>query len=406
MIIPSIDIMDGKAVQLRQGKERVLEREDVFALAEEFSRVGEIAVIDLDAALGQGDNRDLVRALCKRFPCRVGGGIRSAKQARELLKAGARRVIMGTAAKPEILKELKPEQVIVAVDEKDGEVVDQGWTHQTGESVLDRVKALEPYCSGFLYTLVDKEGMMGGTSIERIRAVVEATKNPITAAGGITTKEEVKTLVSMGCSVQLGMAVYTGKLDLNELFVHLVNFEKGGGLCATIVEDTVGRNLMLAYSNQESLLQALQEGKGVYWSRSRQALWEKGATSGHTQKLLSARLDCDRDAICFRVEQAGPACHLETPSCWGDLEMRPEDLERTLRDRLENPTDSFGSKLMADQTLIRRKLHEETWEFSNAETLDETIHEAADLFFFASALLVKRGLSWSDVWRELKGRQR
>src|SRR5207244_1029960 len=174
MIIPSIDLMGGKAVQLRQGKEKVLERDDVLALAERFSRVGEIAVIDLDAALGTGENRALVRKLCRRFPCRVGGGIRTVDEGRALLKAGAERVIIGTAAKPEFLKGFKPEHVIVAVDEKAGEVVDQGWRRGTGESALDRVHALAPLCSGFLYTVVDKEGMLEGTSLERVKAVRDA----------------------------------------------------------------------------------------------------------------------------------------------------------------------------------------------------------------------------------------
>src|SRR5205085_8166215 len=125
----------------------VLERADVHALAERFSRVGELAVIDLDAALGQGENRALIRDLCRRFPCRVGGGIRTVEQGRALLEAGARRVILGTAARPEILSGFKPDQVIVAVDEKGGEVVDQGWRRGTGESAADRVRALEAYCS-------------------------------------------------------------------------------------------------------------------------------------------------------------------------------------------------------------------------------------------------------------------
>jgi phosphoribosyl-ATP pyrophosphohydrolase/phosphoribosyl-AMP cyclohydrolase len=406
VIVPSIDIMKGKAVQLRQGREKVLEREDVLGLAERFSRTGELAVIDLDAALGEGENRELIRALCRRFPCRVGGGIRTVAEGRALLQAGAERVIIGTAAAPEFLRGFKPEQVIVAVDERAGEVVEEGWRRGTGRSAVERVRELEPFCSGFLYTVVDREGLLGGAALERIRAVRDATSRTVTAAGGIASVEEVRALAAMGCEAQLGMAIYTGVLEPEALFVDLVDFEKGGGLAPTIVEDEVGRVLMLAYSTRESLAAALREGAGVYWSRSRAALWRKGETSGNHEVLLRARFDCDRDTLKFTVRQEGPACHSGADTCFGRRAPAIADLEAVLRERLARPTGSFASELMADERLIRRKLHEEVWEVSDAAAGRETVHEAADLLFFATALLVKRGLSWADVLRALRGRER
>ncbi|MBI2571318.1 MAG: phosphoribosyl-ATP diphosphatase [Candidatus Schekmanbacteria bacterium] len=406
MIIPSIDLMNGKAVQLRHGAEKVLEREDVLTIAETFSRIGELAVIDLDAALGHGDNRELIKTLCRRFPCRVGGGIRSAEEARAFLRAGARRVILGTAARPEVLSALRPETVIVAVDEKNDEVVDCGWTHGTGESVIGRIKELEAYCSGFLYTLVDREGMMQGTSLDRIRAVRAATSNSVTAAGGITAVEEVVALAGLGCEAQLGMAIYTGALELAELFVAITDFGRSSGLCPTVVENEDGETLMLAYSSPESLRLALRDGSGVYYSRSRKTLWRKGESSGNTQHLLRARLDCDRDAIRFTVRQAGPACHTGAPTCFGAMRPALSRLETILTDRKDHPVDSFASRLMQDEQLIMRKLHEEVWEVSHAGSVGETTHEAADLLFFATALLVKRGLSWTDVLYELRGREK
>jgi phosphoribosyl-ATP pyrophosphohydrolase len=406
MIIPSIDLMGGKAVQLKRGKERVLERDDVFGIAERFSRVGELAVIDLDAALSQGDNRELVKQLCRRFPCRVGGGVRTVEVGRDLLAAGAKRIIVGTCATPEFLSQFKPEQVIAAVDEKDGEVAIQGWTEGTGVSAIDKVKELEPYCSGFLYTVVDREGMMGGTATGRIDAVREATERTVTAAGGISSTAEAVELIEGGCEVQLGMAIYTGAIQLEALFCRLVDFGKADGLVPTVVENESGQVLMLAYSSVESLGVALSEGRGVYWSRSRKQLWRKGDTSGHTQALIRARLDCDRDAIRFTVRQEGPACHTGADTCFGSLDPSLAEVEAVLRDRLENPTDSFGSQLMADERLIRRKIHEEAWELNDAGPGDDTLHEAADLLFFATALLVKRGHRWDEVLKVLRGRQR
>jgi phosphoribosyl-ATP pyrophosphohydrolase len=413
VIVPSIDLMGGKAVQLRRGEPgaKALERDDVDALAERFARVGELAVIDLDAALGRGSNRALVERLCRRFRCRVGGGIRTVEAGRELLQAGAERIIIGTAATPELLRQFKPEQVIVAVDEKGGEVVAEGWTRGTGARVLDRVRALEPFCSGFLYTAVEREGMLGGAALDGIRALRAATQRTVTAAGGIASVDEARAIVEMGCEVQLGMSIYTGRIEVEELFAAIADFgnglvHEGHRLLPTLVEDDEGELLMLAWSSPESLVLALREGRGVYWSRSRGALWRKGEESGHVQRLLAARLDCDRDAIRFTVRQQGPACHTGQDTCWGRRRPRLGATEGVLRERLERPTGSFASKLMADERLIRRKLHEESWEVQDASDERATLHEAADLLFFATALLVKRGLGWADVLKVLRGRER
>jgi len=408
VIVPSIDLMGGRAVQLRRGDpdDCALAVDDVLGLAERYARVGDLAVIDLDRALGRGDNEALVRQLCARFPCRVGGGIRTVELGRALLRAGAQQIIVGTKAEPAFLEQLAPSQVIVAVDERGGEVVDEGWTRGTGVSVLDRVRALSPYCSGFLYTAVDREGLLAGTALGRVRAVREATDRRVTAAGGIASIEEVRALAEMGVESQLGMAIYTGALDLPELFCALTDFQKHGGLVPTAVVREDGVLLMLAWSSPDTLRAALTEGVGIYWSRSRQKVWRKGEESGHTQALLRARLDCDRDTVRFTVRQTGPCCHLGQDTCWGEAAPTLGALEAILQDRLDHPTGSFGSKLMASERLIRRKLHEEVWEVSDAETPDETIHEAADLLFFATALLVKRGVRWEDVLRALRGRRR
>ncbi|MDP3766195.1 MAG: HisA/HisF-related TIM barrel protein, partial [Nanoarchaeota archaeon] len=160
MIIPSIDLMNGKAVQLKQGKEKVLERKDVLALAKEFGKYGEIAVIDLDAALGKGNNSELIKKICKIADCRVGGGIRTIEKANEILQAGAKKIIIGTKANSEFLKQLPKDRVMVAIDAKDNYVVTEGWTKKTNATPQQLISRLESYCSGFLFTNVDKEGLM------------------------------------------------------------------------------------------------------------------------------------------------------------------------------------------------------------------------------------------------------
>lgn len=224
MIFPCIDLMDGKVVQLVQGREKALEGDSPDEMLRKFAAFPEIQVIDLDAAMGRGSNDDLVRMLASKAATRVGGGVRDAARARALVEQGARKVIVGTSAftktgvNEELLSEIRDaigrERLIVAVDSKGGRIVVKGWqeaTTLTAESVLG---ALEPYCSGFLCTYVDKEGMMQGTDLEWFRRLRNATSLELTAAGGVTTYDDVRALLAMDVHAALGMAVYTGKLDL------------------------------------------------------------------------------------------------------------------------------------------------------------------------------------------------
>ena len=221
MIIPCIDLMDGKVVQLVQGREKALEGDAPLEMLRKFAAFPEVQVIDLDAALGNGENSAIVELLAARAKCRVGGGVRTADRARRLVGLGAHRVIVGTAAFTPALAEIAgavgPERVIVALDSKGGEIVVKGWREGTGLTAEEVVGRLAPYCSGFLCTYVDKEGMMQGTDLAWFRRLRAATKHEITAAGGITTIEEIRELSAAGIHSALGMAIYTGRLDLAEL---------------------------------------------------------------------------------------------------------------------------------------------------------------------------------------------
>jgi phosphoribosylformimino-5-aminoimidazole carboxamide ribotide isomerase len=227
MIFPCIDLMDGKVVQLVQGREKALEGDSPEEMLRKFAAFPEIQVIDLDAAMGRGSNDELVRLLASKAATRVGGGVRDAARARALVEQGARKVIVGTSAftryginaalLAEIAQAVGRERVLVAVDSKGGRIVVKGWqesTELTAESVL---VALEPYCSGFLCTYVDKEGMMQGTDLEWFRRLRAATSLELTAAGGITTLDDVRALLAMDVHAALGMAIYTGRLDLADL---------------------------------------------------------------------------------------------------------------------------------------------------------------------------------------------
>jgi phosphoribosylformimino-5-aminoimidazole carboxamide ribotide isomerase len=224
MLIPSIDLQNGAVVQLVQGERLAIKDEDVFRWVRRFERFPKVQVIDLDAAMGKGDNLGLVRQIAAALSCRVGGGIRTAERARDVLAAGARQIIAGSA----LFKDGRPdldfaqqladsvglEQVIAAVDSRGGQVVIHGWKTTLPLRAVDAVRALEPYCGEFLYTHVDSEGLMGGTDLNAIRDVRGATTRRVTAAGGITTQNEIDELDALGVDSVVGMAIYTGKLDV------------------------------------------------------------------------------------------------------------------------------------------------------------------------------------------------
>lgn len=221
MIIPCIDLMDGKVVQLVQGRDKALEGDAPLEMLRKFAAFPEIQVIDLDAAMGKGDNSALVELLATRATCRVGGGVRTPERARHLVDLGAYRVIVGTAAFTPAMEKIAaavgPERVLIALDSKHGKIVVKGWQEATDFTAEEVVTRLEPYCSGFLCTYVDKEGMLQGTDLDWFRRLRAATRHEITAAGGITTLDDVRALAAMDIHAALGMAIYTGRLDLAEL---------------------------------------------------------------------------------------------------------------------------------------------------------------------------------------------
>ena len=199
MIIPSIDLQGGNAVQLIGGETKALDAGDPGPLLERFARVGETAVIDLDAAMGTGSNEELIAELCSRAPVRVGGGIRTIEAARKWLDRGAAKIIVGTAATPELLARLPRERVIAALDARDGEVVVEGWRTRTGASVPTRMAELRNHVSGFLVTFVEREGRMEGTALDRVDEIIAAAGDArVTFAGGVTTADEIAQLEPSG----------------------------------------------------------------------------------------------------------------------------------------------------------------------------------------------------------------
>jgi phosphoribosylformimino-5-aminoimidazole carboxamide ribotide isomerase len=225
MLIPSIDLQGGHIVQLVQGEKLAIEASDPEVWITRFSGFPRVQLIDLDAAKGQGDNAAMVAGICRRLPCRVGGGIRSIERAQAVLEAGAHAVIVSSALfrngavdvafARELAEAIGVERVIAAVDSRGGHVAIHGWKTVLRVTAVDAVHALEPFCGEFLYTHVDKEGLMQGTDIDAILAVRRATTRRVTAAGGISTWQEIDRLDAERVDAVVGMAVYTGQLPLD-----------------------------------------------------------------------------------------------------------------------------------------------------------------------------------------------
>jgi phosphoribosyl-ATP pyrophosphohydrolase/phosphoribosyl-AMP cyclohydrolase len=410
MLIPSIDLMNGKAVQLQQGDKKIIERDDVFELLEEFSLYGEVAIIDLDAAMGKGSNRDLIEQLLRQRPCRVGGGIRDEETARGYLAAGATKIILGTSASQDWVKKLPRQALIFAIDAKDDYLTTHGWKKTQDVKVLDIIADWAQHCGEFLYTQVKKEGMMQGIDQARIQGVIEASPIPVTVAGGITSYEDLQWINQHGANSQIGMAIYSGKMSLNEAFECLVDFDKLP-LMPTVVQDVdSGKVLMMAYSSKASLRHALTTRTGTYFSRSRNEIWTKGLTSGNTQKLIQVDVDCDGDTLLFLVKQTNNACHFDRYSCFASQrqEYSLSYLDEVLTERqaaAQNSSQkSFSQQLFTDKNLQIEKLNEECAELIEASEHNHVRWEAADLLFFALVMAKAKGVSIQEIINDLRSR--
>lgn len=429
MVISSIDLKNGHVVQLKNGKELVLQRDDADALIAQFDMFGEVAVIDLDAALGNIDakgnteNTHLLKSLLHRGNVRTGGGIRSVKRAKELISLGAEKVIIGSAAwkanpvagesvlNEDFLNELAAaigkDRIIISVDAINGKIAVKGWTETVDIPLVEGAKQAEKFCSELLFTCVEKEGCMQGTNMDYVRALREAVKCRVVVAGGVSSVQEIKELEKLHCDVQLGMALYTGKVDLKEAFVECLDFEKSP-LIPVIAQSVNGEVLMQGFANAEAVRKSFDCGRLTFWSRSRNELWTKGDTSGNVLQVVKMRADCDRDCILATVLPTGPACHTGSWTCFSSAVDEKSSMGRlynVIADRFANPKPGSYTATL-DAKRVREKVEEEAEELCEADGKDEVIWEAADLIYFVNVLMYKEGVSWKDVYDELDRRHK
>lgn len=446
MVISSIDLKDGKVVQLKNGKDTVLERDDALTLIQDFDIYGEVAVIDLDAALGNTDkkgltaNTDILKSLLRRGNVRVGGGIRDVKKAKELISLGAEKVIIGSAAfkvnpprndhtdesvcgtaaglqdneilNTEFLEELVQtigrQRIIISVDAIEGVIAVKGWKESAGIPLIQGAVAAEKYASELLFTCVEREGCMTGIDMNLVKELRQAVSCRLVVAGGVSSVEEIIQLEKLHCDVQLGMALYTGAVALKDAFIGCVDWEKTNNLVPVIAQSTTGQVLMMGYSNKEALEKTFATGNLTFWSRTRNVLWTKGETSGNTLSVQKLRLDCDRDTILATVVPKGGTCHTGSWTCFSgekDAESSLERLYAVIADRFANPKPgSYTATLTGER--VREKLMEEAEELTEAEDHKEAVWECADLLYFMSVLMFQEKVTWKEVLDELDRRHK
>jgi len=449
MVIASIDIQNGKVVQLRQGAELVLQRENSLELAAEFDRYGEVAVIDLDAAMGKGSNLEMIKPLLRKAECRVGGGIKTPQQAQELVSLGARKIIVGSGAFRDtakkgagiaggefavnipfleaMSKKIGRERLIVAVDARAGEIVVDGWKTPTGLDLIEAAKAVEPYAGELLFTCVEREGTMTGINLDPVKKLREAVSCQITVAGGVSTLAEIEEIAAIGCDVQLGMALYTGKINLADAFVASLNWKKGETQDATrssadspslfliphssflipiIAQSPDGQVLMTGFTDKEALAETFKRGNVCFHSRTRNKLWMKGENSGNVLQLIRLRADCDRDALLAIASPAGPVCHTGAWSCFAtNRDYTLQFLQNIIQERFRNPAPGSYTATLDDE-LVREKVMEEAKELCEAKTHEEIVWEAADLLYFATVLMTKANVTIDEILDELDRRHK
>ena len=396
MMIPSIDIMGGRTVQLVNGKDLKLVAGDPLPIAEKFSRVGELAVVDLDAALGQGSNAQAIEKLVKCFPCRVSGGIRSIADAKRWLDLGAERIAVGTMATPEFLSQLPKQRVIAALDVRGDSVHVGGWTMPSGLSLMETFENIKDFVGSIHVTFIESEGMMTGLPLERIyelRRLMGSVN--LTVAGGVRAASEIQGLDAVGIDVQVGMSLYTGGFALSDPIIEILSCASKCDLWPTVVIDQSGCVLGHVWSSAESIQRSIESGDAWYQSRKR-GLWRKGSSSGNTQKVRRVWLDCDRDAIMFEVEQSGSGfCHTGDESCFGRLRGLSQ-VWRGMQSSASRDFSSYTRRLLADPNLLRSKLVEEAQELGQAYTRQEVLDEAVDVLYFTLSKIMSAGASFSD----------
>ena len=347
ILLPAIDLHEGKCVRLFQGNYDTAQvvAKDSLTTARKFQEQGArwLHMVDLDGAKeGKPVNSKLIFDVVEHtdLHVEVGGGIRDMATVEYYLERGVSRIILGSAAlrDPEFVREAVhryEKQIAVGIDALDGKVAADGWLEQSQVDYVEFAKEMEALGVHYLIcTDISRDGTLNGPNLVMLDKLNQAVNCHIIASGGVSSLLDIVNIFDLGLYGAIaGKSLYTGDLDLRAAIVacHKISgkapekmpedeldlyFTKSDLIPAIIQDDDTEEVLMLAYMNRESFRRSLETGYTWFYSRSRKTLWNKGETSGHTQKIVSIFSDCDDDTLLLRVKQKGPACHTGSHSCF------------------------------------------------------------------------------------------
>ena len=340
LIFPAIDIQNGQCVRLHQGVFGTAQvvAADPLETARSFARAGAqwVHMVDLDGArAGRPVNREIFRQVARQSGLRLelGGGIRDLETIDAYLSDGVSRVILGSVAlkNPALVEQAVArygERIAVGIDARDGMVATEGWLEESDVNYIDLAREMERRgVRCLVFTDISRDGTLSGPNLEQLDALNSAVSCDVIASGGIKSIEDIKALAERGLYGAIcGKSLYQGTLDLQQalecaagsaaLALRRIKWNADGLIPAVIQQWDTGEVLMLAYMNEQSLRRTMETKTTWFYSRSRQKLWNKGESSGHVQRVVSLRADCDYDTLLVQVDQTGPACHTGSHNCF------------------------------------------------------------------------------------------
>ena len=348
-------------------------------------------------------DNNLLKKICNVAECYLMMNSPNFETIKSVLQMGVKKVIIPEKEVKNIGQNISKKIIIARITLRKMSLLNSN-LKKLKEELEEIINRVNPYSSGLLIDYDDEINYDKSTLLGIVKTI--SCFNQYSIIFLDPNSKITKELERNGVDPLISTQDIFEEKEMIKIFVSVLDFQKNKGLIPTIVQDEHNQILMLAFSSQDSLTQALTQERGIYYSRSRESIWLKGETSGNYQTLYQARYDCDQDALLFIVRQSGDACHLLRYSCFGNKEFRLSDLYDIVQDRILNPVaNSYTSKISKDERLIFEKIREESNEVINYTDDNNLVWEIADLFYFILVLMAKKGIKLQDILNELWSRR-